>query len=227
MTATTALTLPRRPPGPVGPRRLPAWPADLPYDDEPRPIATSIPTTGTGHPAGTEPTVRADAAAVHTGPRGEDAMPMTLTDRVTTRRPADPPEPRPGSSARGTTSSPTRATAAGATTGARAGAPARVTGLRTTAAMVVRAIVEVLSGARPVSQLAGWTSEPLQADLARIAAAITVRTPSQVRSVRVSEPRPGAAEVSAVVSRRGRMSALALRMEFVQERWRVTTLQVG
>ncbi|WP_462187740.1 Rv3235 family protein [Frankia sp. CcWB2] len=111
--------------------------------------------------------------------------------------------------------------------------PGRPAGSRTnppsreTAVVIVRAIVETLGGVRPASHLAGWTTPRLQNDLERIVAQTTDRRRSQVRSVRVSEPRPGVAEVSAVISRGARVAALALRMESSGGRWRVTTLQVG
>ncbi|WP_313949479.1 Rv3235 family protein [Frankia sp. AvcI1] len=99
---------------------------------------------------------------------------------------------------------------------------------REAAVIVVRAIVEALGGVRPVAHLAGWTTPRLQHDLERIAAQLgDRRRRGQVRSVRVSEPRPGVAEVSAVISRGARAAALALRMEAAGGRWRVTTLQVG
>ncbi|WP_308726848.1 MULTISPECIES: Rv3235 family protein [Frankia] len=98
---------------------------------------------------------------------------------------------------------------------------------RETAVVIVRAIVETLGGVRPASHLAGWTTPRLQNDLERIVAQTTDRRRGQVRSVRVSEPRPGVAEVSAVISRGARVAALALRMESSSGRWRVTTLQVG
>jgi hypothetical protein len=92
--------------------------------------------------------------------------------------------------------------------------------------VVVRAIVEVLAGVRPVAQLASLTTPRLQLDLERRACR-TGQPRSSVRSVRMSEPRPGVAEVSAVIRRGKRVAALALRMELAGSRWRVTTVQVG
>jgi hypothetical protein len=92
--------------------------------------------------------------------------------------------------------------------------------------VVVRAIVEVLAGVRPVAQLAALTTPRLQLDLERRACR-TGHPRSSVRSVRMSEPRPGVAEVSAVIRRGERAAALALRMELTGSRWRVTTVQVG
>jgi hypothetical protein len=93
------------------------------------------------------------------------------------------------------------------------------------ATIVVRAIVEVLAGVRPVSHLAGWATPQLQAALERFGGQYPGR--SMVRSIRISEPRAGAAEVVAVISRTDRVAALALRMEATDGRWQVTALQIG
>jgi hypothetical protein len=93
------------------------------------------------------------------------------------------------------------------------------------ATIVVRAIVEVLSGVRPVSHLAGWATPSLQAALERFGGQYPGR--AIVRSIRISEPRPGVAEVVAVISRPERVAALALRMEITNGRWQLTALQIG
>jgi len=93
------------------------------------------------------------------------------------------------------------------------------------ATIVVRAIVEVLSGLRPVSHLAGWATPRLQSALERSGSQFPSR--ASVRSIRVGEPRPGVAEVVAVVNRGDRVAALALRMESTSGRWQVTHLQIG
>ena len=76
------------------------------------------------------------------------------------------------------------------------------------------AVVEVVGGDRGPSQLLRWTSERVYADLQRRAALLARTTPgdrrvrrlrSQVRSVRVFCPSPGAAE------RRGSRWRIALR----------------
>jgi Family of unknown function (DUF6459) len=95
------------------------------------------------------------------------------------------------------------------------------------AVLIVRAVVETLSGIRTPGQLAGWTTPRLQADLERRMPRGTRPARCAIRSIRVSEPRPGVAEVSAVIVRGARAAALALRMESTDGRWRVTTLQVG
>jgi hypothetical protein len=48
-----------------------------------------------------------------------------------------------------------------------------------------------------------------------------------VRSVRVCLPADGVAEASAVVVSRGRVLAVALRLEGLDGRWRMTALEVG
>jgi hypothetical protein len=98
---------------------------------------------------------------------------------------------------------------------------------RAAATVVTRAILEVLSGSRPAAHLAGWTSSPVQADIERIASRVNVRMRFTLRSVRVTEPRAGAAEVTAVIGREDRVAALALRLESTDGRWKVTRLVVG
>jgi hypothetical protein len=92
------------------------------------------------------------------------------------------------------------------------------------ATIVARAIVEVLAGVRPVAHLSGWATPRLQAALERFGGQYPR---GSVRSIRISEPRPGVAEVVAVVNRGDRVAALALRMVSVGGRWQVTNLQIG
>ena len=48
-----------------------------------------------------------------------------------------------------------------------------------------------------------------------------------VRSVRIGEPRDGVVEACALVSDGGRLRAVAVRMEGLDGRWRVTALEIG
>ena len=101
----------------------------------------------------------------------------------------------------------------------------------------VQAAVEVAAGLRPAGQLVRWTTGDVQATLARrhqIAARL--RRPSnpggaahraRVRTVLASCPCDGVLEVSAVVQDHERVRAVALRMEGVQSRWRVTAFELG
>lgn len=107
------------------------------------------------------------------------------------------------------------------------------------AGRLVQAVVEVIGGDRPAAQLVRWTSAPVYADLQHRSRGVAASsrsarlgptprtTRSVVRSVRVDEPRPGVAEVCAVVWRGGRARAIALRMEATGTRWLCTALQVG
>lgn len=97
------------------------------------------------------------------------------------------------------------------------------------APMVVRMLLEVVVGERPVRQVASWVSP-------RVLAGLEHRSPSQrtalgrrpmLRSLRVTEPADSVAEVSAVVALGERVRAVALRLEGLDGRWTVTALHVG
>ena len=100
-------------------------------------------------------------------------------------------------------------------------------------ARLVHALTEVLAGDRPLPQLTPYLSHEVYLGLDR---SLSDRTPRigprppalpTVRTLRVCEPRPGVAEVAAVVRRGSRVGALALRLEASDGRWRCTVLQVG
>ena len=99
-----------------------------------------------------------------------------------------------------------------------------------------QAVVEVVGGDRGPSQLLRWTSPAVYADLQRRAALLARTVPgdrrvrrlrSQVRSVHVSCPAPGAAELSVHVRRGERSSAVAARLEVRDGRWCCTALEFG
>jgi len=105
---------------------------------------------------------------------------------------------------------------------------------------VTQLIVEVLAGHRPAAQLVRWTSEHVYRqvrerrrtlaagpDRMRSATSRALTERPVVRGVRVSEPDDGVAEVAAVVHRRHRVQAVALRLEGRDGRWVVTVLQCG
>lgn len=100
------------------------------------------------------------------------------------------------------------------------------------AARLVQAIVEVTVGARPVGQLIRWTStnvyESVQRRITHTDSMLgsARRVAAIVRSVHVSEPGDGVAEVCAVVQQGTRCRAMALRLEGVDGRWQCTALQV-
>ncbi|MCU0265968.1 MAG: Rv3235 family protein [Actinomycetia bacterium] len=106
---------------------------------------------------------------------------------------------------------------------------------RAWAGRVAQAVVEVLAGDRPLAQLLRWTSGEVYEQLrrgagraARAGAAVRQSAPrATVRSVRVCLPAPGVAEACAVVADGSRVTAMALRLEADEGRWRCTALQVG
>jgi hypothetical protein len=96
---------------------------------------------------------------------------------------------------------------------------------------MVQAVLEALSGIRPVAQLVRWTSLDVYAGLQRRSALAAGRPlPGRravVRSVRVGQPADGVVEACAVVVARGRVQAVALRLEGLDGRWRMTALELG
>jgi hypothetical protein len=103
---------------------------------------------------------------------------------------------------------------------------------RTWAGRVVQAIVEVLAGVRPATQLVRWTTDEVYEEISsRVLAArgSDVDGPPRgvVRSLHVSEPADGVAEVCALVRRGTRSTAVALRLEGMDGRWQCTALELG
>lgn len=99
---------------------------------------------------------------------------------------------------------------------------------------VVTATIEVMAGSRPASQLLRVLSADVYATLQRRAAAASrqrhraapVRR-AAVRRVRTTSPVDGVVEASVVVQEPRRVLAVAVRLEGLDGRWRVTALQVG
>lgn len=99
-----------------------------------------------------------------------------------------------------------------------------------------QAVVEVLGGDRPLTQLVRWTTKRVYTDLGRrvrimsrtSVAGQRLRTiRPQVRSVHVFQPHDGTAEVSVHVRYGKRSRAIAARLEFDHGRWQCTVLQLG
>ena len=94
------------------------------------------------------------------------------------------------------------------------------------AAVLARALIEVLAGRRPVGQLRMHCAPGIYAGL--IDRPMTGPLPlPHLMTVRVCEPADGVAEISAAFRRAERVRALAFRLEGVDSRWRITALQVG
>lgn len=94
----------------------------------------------------------------------------------------------------------------------------------------VRVVLEVVSGDRPPGQLTGWTTPEIASRLARRAARMRrggERPATSIRSVRVGQPRPGAAEVCVVIGWDERIRAIALRMEAQDHGWRCCAFELG
>lgn len=108
--------------------------------------------------------------------------------------------------------------------------------VRAWAARFAQAVVEVLGGDRPVSQLLRWTNAKVYADLDRRVRILGRTSPAptrmrtvrpQVQSVHVCRPAPGSAEVSVHVRHGHRSRALAARLEHRKGRWTCVALQLG
>ena len=106
--------------------------------------------------------------------------------------------------------------------------------VRSWAARFAQAVVEVVGGQRPASQLVRWAAPDVHRDLARRAhlvgltagrAGRSVRP--QVRSVHICRPSPTSAEVSVHVRHGMRSRALAMRLDRQGDRWTCTVLEFG
>ncbi len=95
------------------------------------------------------------------------------------------------------------------------------------AATFVQAVVETLAGGRPAAQLVRWTTRDVYDALAARIMIDTSATRPVVRSVHVTEPADGIAEVAALVRRGARCTAVALRLEGLDGRWQCSALELG
>ena len=91
---------------------------------------------------------------------------------------------------------------------------------------LVHGLVEVMNGVRPISQLTRWLTIDIMQQVKQHIYAHDLRRLT-VRSVHVSEPSDGVAEVCAVFGTANRCYALAMRLEGLDARWRVTHLTWG
>ncbi len=99
---------------------------------------------------------------------------------------------------------------------------------------IVRGVLEVLSGVREIEQLSRWLSEDvyrtvaLRASLAARArsarGAPTPRSTHIIHNVHVSSPADHVVEATVTAATRVRTRAVALRLEGLDGRWRVTSL---
>jgi hypothetical protein len=197
---------------PTGVRRLPAPAWDPPYDDEVGRSPGLAPTSSSAAVQGTLAlafVLPSGVPAVPEVPPAALAPPLRLVSGAAADDVLDEvefgPQPTP-----------------------RAALPEP----RGWAGRFVQAVVEVLAGDRPAAQLVRWTTMDVYDQ-------VTSRMPAQprdraagparatVRSVHVYEPADGVAEVSALVRRGIRCTAIALRLEGMDGRWQCTALEVG
>jgi hypothetical protein len=98
-------------------------------------------------------------------------------------------------------------------------------------ARMAQAVIEVLAGDRPASQLVRWTTADVYDGVRRRIRARprsgSASPRAAVQSVRICEPADGVAEACAVVRRGGRYHAVALRLQGLDGRWQCTALQLG
>lgn len=91
---------------------------------------------------------------------------------------------------------------------------------------LVHGLVEVMNGLRPISQLTRWLTVDIMHQVKNHIYDHDLRK-LVVRSVHVTEPSDGVAEVCAVFGTANRCYALAMRLEGLDARWRVTNLTWG
>lgn len=97
---------------------------------------------------------------------------------------------------------------------------------------MIRALLEIYAGTRPVDQLSRWMAPEVRERVARRAQLARRRGPQRaqpprVRALRECHPADGVCEIAAVVHLDGRVRALALRMSGVDGRWLITALELG
>jgi hypothetical protein len=188
------------------PRITPIPQTEPPYDEG---FPVERPESGTA--------IQGTLALTFTLPSGVPANPAAWLRLVPTAPPEVPPTPPPAPRTR-----PARATSAAADP-------------QDWSLTLARAVVEVLAGDRPVSQLVHWTAPRVYGQLSRLAAASGARSTAErtsqrrgvVRRVHVCRPVYGVAEVNTVIHGGTRARALAFRLELISGRWTCTALQLG
>lgn len=99
-------------------------------------------------------------------------------------------------------------------------------------ARFVRVLLEALAGLRPLTQLATWANPDVCRGISRRVSATDrcgdlPRAIGNLRSLHLSSPAAGVAEVCAVVRTGHRIRAIALRIEAAGGQWRCTSLTIG
>jgi hypothetical protein len=101
------------------------------------------------------------------------------------------------------------------------------------AAMIGQAVVEILAGRRPPTQVVRWLDGPVYERVRRSAEVLKTKdggrragVPVRVRRVRLGPVAEGRVEAAVVVDDAVRCRALALRLEALDGRWLCTALDV-
>ncbi|OLT15252.1 hypothetical protein BJF86_09225 [Serinicoccus sp. CNJ-927] len=96
---------------------------------------------------------------------------------------------------------------------------------------MLRAVLEVCAGSRPVEQLSRWLSPDVRDRIGRRGQLARRRAgrhrPPRVRTLLTCHPADGVCELSAVILLDGRVRALAVRMSGVDGRWVITAFELG
>lgn len=91
---------------------------------------------------------------------------------------------------------------------------------------LVQALIEIVNGVRPCTQLTRWVTPEVMAAL-QIQLTKKGLPKFSVRSINVHETDDGVAEVSAVFGSQNRSFALAMRLEGLDGKWRATSIIWG
>ncbi len=98
---------------------------------------------------------------------------------------------------------------------------------RAWAGRFILATLEAMAGRRSVQQLMPWTDEVVYAQVSRVVRfRLAAGAAGVLRSLHVSEPADGVAEVCAIVSTSTRTRAVAARLEGSDGKWRCTALKL-
>ena len=101
---------------------------------------------------------------------------------------------------------------------------------------LTRCVIEILAGARDLEQISRWVSDDVYRHLlkrvvlstrSRAARKVSpVRPALTIGSVLTCSPRDGVVEATVLVRGRGRVRAVAFRLEGLDRRWRATAIHV-